>query len=366
MTKKTSKAAKSVKKTAAPKAKKNNAKTGHSKASKPKPAPAKKAAKVIPAKPVKAVSKKNHSKPEAKDNASKVLTKTKPNPVGLSKLGKATIKPKLKEFIPRKIEKLIDITKLENKLHEIMKLDHTEFSIEEKLKALYVLQEIDSNIDKIRTIRGELPMEVTDLEDEVAGLETRIQHINEEIAQTHDMVAKKKQAAKDAKDQIKKYESQQSKVKNNREYDSLNKEIEFQNLEIQLADKRVKEYGTDVITKTAMLESAQDVLTEKQGLLALKRKELDSIIEETRKEEDHLKKISDKARTIVDERLLAAYQRVRTNARNGLGVVAIQRDACGGCFNKIPPQRQLDIRQHKKIIVCEHCGRILVDSKIEE
>ncbi|MCX6291569.1 MAG: C4-type zinc ribbon domain-containing protein [Bacteroidetes bacterium] len=247
-----------------------------------------------------------------------------------------------------------------------MKLDHTEFSIEEKLKALYVLQEIDSNIDKIRTIRGELPMEVTDLEDEVAGLETRITHINDEIAQLHEMVAKKKQSAKDAKDQIKKYESQQSKVKNNREYDSLNKEIEFQNLEIQLADKRVKEYGIEVNTKTALLTSAQEVLEEKQGLLTLKRKELDSIIEETKKEEDHLRKISEKARTIVDERLLGAYQRVRTSARNGLGVVAIQRDACGGCFNKIPPQRQLDIRQHKKIIVCEHCGRILVDSKIEE
>ncbi len=364
MAKKTSKAKKSEKKTSASKG------TSKAKASHSKPA---KVAKVVKAPKVskpKAVVKKSpakHVKPAAAPVKQKIVqTKNKNIPVGLSKLGKATIKTKVREFTPRKIEKLIDISKLENKLQEIMKMDHTEFSIEEKLKALYVLQEIDSNIDKIRTIRGELPMEVTDLEDEVAGLETRIKHINDEIAQLHEMVARKKQAAKDAKDQIKKYESQQSKVKNNREYDSLNKEIEFQNLEIQLADKRVKEYGADTISKNAMLEGAQEVLEEKQGLLALKRKELDSIIEETRKEEDHLKKISDKARTIIDERLLGAYQRVRTNARNGLGVVAIQRDACGGCFNKIPPQRQLDIRQHKKIIVCEHCGRILVDSKIEE
>ncbi len=362
MAKKTSKAAKSAKKPA-PKNKKVKAKAS------PKPAKAKKASKVVKAKPVKVKAAKKHSPPKPEKTSAKlkiVQSKTKQTTVGLSKLGKATLKPKVREFIPRKIEKIIDISKLENKLQEIMKLDHTEFSIEEKLKALYVLQEIDSNIDKIRTIRGELPMEVTDLEDEVAGLETRIQHINEEIAQLQDSVAKKKQAAKDAKDQIKKYESQQSKVKNNREYDSLNKEIEFQNLEIQLSEKRVKEFGADALTKNALLESAQEVLEEKKGLLALKRKELDSIIEETKKEEDHLKKISDKARTIVDERLLGAYQRVRTNARNGLGVVAIQRDACGGCFNKIPPQRQLDIRQHKKIIVCEHCGRILVDSKIEE
>lgn len=366
MAKKTSKVAKSVKKPAAAKSKNSKAKVASAKHAKAKPSKAVKAAKVHKSKAVKP-EKKNHNKPLKAAVKEKVVnSNTKHSPVGLSKLGKATIKPKAREFTPRKIEKIIDISKLESKLHEIMKLDHTEFSIEEKLKALYVLQEIDSNIDKIRTIRGELPMEVTDLEDEVAGLETRIQHINDEIAQTQDMVAKKKQAAKDAKDQIKKYESQQAKVKNNREYDSLNKEIEFQNLEIQLADKRVKEYGADGVTKNAMLESAAEVLEEKKGLLALKRKELDSIVEETRKEEEHLKKISDKARTIIDERLLGAYQRVRTNARNGLGVVAIQRDACGGCFNKIPPQRQLDIRQHKKIIVCEHCGRILVDSKIEE
>jgi predicted nucleic acid-binding Zn-ribbon protein len=209
-------------------------------------------------------------------------------------------------------------------------------------------------------------MEVTDLEDEVAGLETRLSHNNKEIADIQDQIMKKKQAAKDSKEQIKKYESQQAKVKNNREFESLTKEIEFQNLEIQLADKRVKEFQADVKAKEELLGATQENLDDKKKVLDVKRAELNSIIKETEKEETHLLKISEKARTIIDERLLAAYQRVRENARNGLAVVAIQRDACGGCFNKIPPQRQLDIRQHKKIIVCEHCGRILVDTSIEE
>jgi predicted nucleic acid-binding Zn-ribbon protein len=287
--------------------------------------------------------------------------------VSLSKLGKAKIKSKKEPAIPpRKIEKIIDISQLEKKLGDIMKLDHTEFSVEEKLKALYVLQQIDSNVDKIRTIRGELPMEVTDLEDEVAGLDTRLLHINNEIAEHQELILKKKEATKDAKTQIKKYESQQSKVKNNREYESLNKEIEFQNLEIQLAEKRVKEYTAAIKDKEATLEEAKVTLEDKKKLLKIKKAELDSIVAETQKEEEQLKKISGKAQTIIDERLLNAYTRVRGSARNGLAVVAVQRDACGGCFNKIPPQRQLEIRQHKKVIVCEHCGRILVDASIEE
>jgi uncharacterized protein len=307
---------------------------------------------------------KNH-KPATPKEPKKINPKTQIQTVAISKLAKAKIKPKEKVFIPRKIEKIIDISELENKLKAISQLDHKEFTVEEKLKALYILQQIDSNVDKIRTIRGELPMEVTDLEDEVAGLETRIVHINEEIASIDDMIAKKKQSAKDAKESIKKYEAQQMKVKNNREYDSLTKEIEFQNLEIQLADKRVKEYSVDTLTKKTLLESAEEVLKEKHSILKMKRAELDAIIEETKKEETALQKISNEAANIVDERLLTAYKRVRTNANNGLGVVAVQRDACGGCFNKIPPQRQLDIRQHKKVIVCEHCGRILVDPAIE-
>jgi uncharacterized protein len=287
--------------------------------------------------------------------------------VTLSKLAKSKLKPKEQvTFKPRKIEKIIDVNRLEKKLEEIMAMDHSEFTVEEKLKALYVLQEIDSNIDKIRTIRGELPMEVTDLEDEIVGLTTRLQNIQDEIAHINEQVNKKKQAAKDAKEQIKKYESQQSKVKNNREFDSLNKEIEFQNLEIQLSDKRAKEYAHEASAKQIIFDETQSVLTDREAVLKLKKSELESIVEETRKEEEALHKISAKARTIIDDRLLSAYSRVRTNARNGLGVVAIQRDACGGCFNKIPPQRQLDIRQHKKVIVCEHCGRILVDPKIAE
>ena len=287
--------------------------------------------------------------------------------MSLSKIAKGKIKQKEQvAFKPRKIEKIIDVNRLEKKLEEIMALDHNEFSVEERLKALYVLQEIDSNIDKSRTIRGELPMEVADLEDEIVGLNTRITNINEEIANLTDQVNKKKQAAKDSKEQIKKYEAQQDKVKNNREFDSLNKEIEFQNLEIQLAEKRSKEFAIEVSTKNVILEETQNILNDRESVLKLKETELASIVEETKKEEDQLVKIAAKARTIIDERLLTAYTRVRTNARNGLGVVAIQRDACGGCFNKIPPQRQLDIRQHKKVIVCEHCGRILVDPKIAD
>ena len=300
-------------------------------------------------------------------SSEQALTSQNTNNVSLSKLAKAKIK--LKEpvtYKPRKIEKIIDVSRLEKKLEEIMSKDHSEFTVEEKLKALYVLQEIDSNIDKIRTIRGELPMEVTDLEDEIIGLTTRIQNIQEEINNLDEQVNNKKQTAKDAKEQIKKYEAQQSKVKNNREFDSLNKEIEYQNLEIQLSEKRSKEYAFEVIGKQAIFDETNAVLEDRQSVLKLKKSELESIIEETQKEETALEKISEKARTIIDSRLLSAYSRVRVNARNGLGVVAIQRDACGGCFNKIPPQRQLDIRQHKKVIVCEHCGRILVDPTIAD
>lgn len=319
------------------------------------------------AKTTKAPATKAKASGSAKTKSESAKSSQTSNNVSLSKLAKAKLKTKEQiTFKPRKIEKIIDVTRLEKKLEEIMSKDHTEFSVEEKLKALYSLQEIDSNIDKIRTIRGELPMEVTDLEDEIAGLTTRIQHIQDDINNLNDQISKKKQSAKDAKEQIKKYESQQSKVKNNREFDSLNKEIEFQNLEIQLSEKRAKEYGFEIQGKQTMLDETNAILEDRQAVLKLKRAELDSIIEETKKEEDALMKISEKARTIIDERLLSAYSRVRTNARNGLGVVAIQRDACGGCFNKIPPQRQLDIRQHKKVIVCEHCGRILVDPTIAD
>lgn len=321
----------------------------------------------------KSVSKASPKKDSAvkKTASSKSTVKTattKPDKaVSLSKIAKAKVKTKEKPvFQPRKIEKIIDVARLEKKLEEIMSLNHKEFTVEEKLKAIFMLQEVDSNIDKIRTIRGELPMEVADLEDELAGLNTRVEHIKAEIDNLNDQIAKKKIAVKESKDRIKKYESQQDKVKNNREFDSLNKEIEFQNLEIQLAEKRSKEHAADIITKQALLEQTEAVVAEKVAVLNLKKSELETIIEETRKEEESLKRISENTTKIVDDRLLAAYRRLRDNTRNGLAVVSIQRDACGGCFNKIPPQRQLDIRQHKKVIVCEHCGRILVDSRIGE
>jgi hypothetical protein len=323
------------------------------------------------ASPKKVAAKKSSAAPKKASAKTSSSNSKNDKEVSLSKIAKAkvkTTKEKKPMFQPRKIEKIIDVARLEKKMEDIVALhkNSKDFTVEEKLKAIYMLQEVDSNIDKIRTIRGELPMEVADLEDELAGLTTRVEHIKAEIDNLNDMVAKKKQAVKESKDRIKKYESQQDKVKNNREFESLNKEIEFQNLEIQLAEKRSKEHSADIIVKEALLTETVAVLEERQAVLNLKKSELETIIEETRKEEDALKRISDKTQTIVDERLLAAYRRLRDNTRNGLAVVSVQRDSCGGCFNKIPPQRQLDIRQHKKVIVCEHCGRILVDARIDE
>jgi predicted nucleic acid-binding Zn-ribbon protein len=208
-------------------------------------------------------------------------------------------------------------------------------------------------------------MEVIDLEDEIAGLQTRIQNYDEEVQEMQTSLAQKKLSIKESTAAIKKYESQQMNVKNNREFDSLNKEIEFQQLEIQLSEKRIKEYTAELVGKTALLEAATLSMNERLEDLKVKKAELDTIIAETRKEEDQLMEFGAQARKMVDDRLVSAYERIRENAKNGLAVVTVQRDACGGCFNKIPPQRQLDIRQHKKIIVCEHCGRILVDHNIE-
>jgi predicted nucleic acid-binding Zn-ribbon protein len=236
--------------------------------------------------------------------------------------------------------------------------------IEDKLRALYQLQLIDSQIDKIRITRGELPMEVSDLEDEVAGLQTRITNYTEEATAMDDQIKNKKQTIKDAQAAIKKYQSQQGAVKNNREFDSLNKEMEYQQLEIQLSEKRIKEFTVDLAAKKQIIEASQATLEERTQDLQNKKDELESIIAETEKEEVELRVESGKAAKVIEERLLTAYARIRDNARNGLAVVTISRDACGGCFNKIPPQRQLDIRQRKKIIVCEHCGRILVDPNL--
>jgi len=241
-----------------------------------------------------------------------------------------------------------------------------ESTVEEKLRALYALQKIDSQIVKIQTIRGELPLEVQDLEDEIVGLETRVTNFSDELKSLEDSISGRKNLMTDAKAMIKKYESQQMNVRNNREFDAISKEIEFQNLEIQLAEKRIKESEANIGTKTETIKESKEVLKERKKDLDHKKSELDEITNETQKEEDTLKKKSTKSAKIIDERLVTAYLRIRNNARNGLGVVAVERDSCGGCFNKIPPQRQMDIRSHKKVIVCEHCGRILVDAAIDQ
>jgi uncharacterized protein len=239
-----------------------------------------------------------------------------------------------------------------------------DISVEEKLRTLFELQQIDSKIDKIRTVRGELPLEVRDLEDIVAGLETRVNNLTEELKAMEDGITEKKNIMKDAAALIKKYEAQQGKVRNNREYDAITKEIEFQNLEIQLAEKRIKEYKANIIAKKEIIETSEAELKDRQKDLKLKQKELAEIVAETEKEEEALLKKSKASEAMIEDRLLNAYKRIRGNVMNGLGVVTVERDACGGCFNKIPPQRQLDIRTHKKVIVCEHCGRILVDAEI--
>ena len=242
--------------------------------------------------------------------------------------------------------------------------ENIEVSIERKLIALYSLQQVDSHIDKIRIIRGELPLEVQDLEDDIAGLETRIENYIQQSTNLNQKIVEKTQAIKDSESLIKKYEEQQMNVRNNREYDSLSKEIEFQGLEMQLSEKRIREFAFELSNLKEEIQQAQVELVDKRNDLEVKRAELDDIVAETQKEEQQLLTRSEDNKKYIEDRLLAAYGRIRRNARNGLAVVHIERDACGGCFSKIPPQHQLDIRMHKKIIVCEYCGRILVDQEI--
>ncbi|CAH0210018.1 Chromosome partition protein Smc [Pedobacter sp. Bi27] len=239
-----------------------------------------------------------------------------------------------------------------------------EQTVEQKLKALYELQNIHTKIDKIRQVRGELPMEVADLEDDVLGLETRIAKIKGELDDLEDSIVTRKNTIKDAQAAIKRYDTQLKEVKNNREYDALTKEIEIQGLDIQVSEKKIKEHGFEITSKTEIYEAAKAELDGRKKDLEVKKGELDVITAETEKEEQDLQKKADKAEPQIEERLLVAYKRLRKNAVNGLAVVTIDRDSCSGCFNQIPPQRQLDIRQRKKIIVCEHCGRILVDEAL--
>jgi predicted nucleic acid-binding Zn-ribbon protein len=246
------------------------------------------------------------------------------------------------------------------------KTETTEYSVEDKLKALYELQTVDSSIDNIQRLRGELPLEVQDLEDEIAGLETRLKNYENEVKELEKSISNKNNEIEESKQLIEKYKKQQNNVRNNREYEALSKEIEFQSLEIELREKHIRENKEKIDQRNKDIEESQKELDERNKDLKSKKDELDSIISETQKEEEELNARSEKIREIIEPRLLNAYKKIRDNARNGLAVVTVERDACGGCFNKIPPQRQLDIRSRKKIIVCEYCGRILVDPELAE
>ncbi len=241
----------------------------------------------------------------------------------------------------------------------------SEMTVAEKLESLYRLQSIDSEIDRIRTIRGELPLEVRDLEDDIAGLDTRIEKIEEEIKELETEISDRKNASKDSEAAIAKYKEQQNNVRNNREFESLAKEIEYQELEIKLNEKRSKETKFAIASKKEILDEAKEKRNYRAEDLKAKQSELDEIIAETQAQEEKLEKKSEAAIKKLDTRLAAAYTRLRENARNGLAVVPVDRDSCGGCFNKIPPQRQLDIEIKKKVITCEHCGRILVPTDLE-
>jgi len=246
------------------------------------------------------------------------------------------------------------------------KTENLTLTIEEKLKSLYRLQLIDSEIDRIKITRGELPLEVRDLEDEIAGLETRVTNLENEVSQLDSQISARENGKKEAEALIKKYTDQQNNVRNNREYDSLSKEIEFQNLEIELCDKKIKEHKADIETKNVLIEESRTKFEERSKDLEVKKAELDTIIAETQKDEEKLNKQREDIAAVIEPRLLYAYSRIRNNVLNKLAVVSIERDACGGCFNKIPPQRQLDIKSSRKIIPCEYCGRILVDPDILE
>jgi len=238
-------------------------------------------------------------------------------------------------------------------------------SIEAKLRSLFYLQQIDSKIDKIRFIRGELPLEVKDLEDTVEGLKIRISKLQNDIQHLEKQVEENKIKIKDYQSKIKKYEQDQNKVRNNKEFEAIAKQIEYAQLEIQLAEKTIKNLKAKIEEKKQYLEVVQNELNEKLKDLEIKKKELEEIIAETEEEEKELLKQSEQAASQIDARLLNAYKKIRANVRNGIAVAVVERDACGGCFSKIPPQRIIDIKAHNKIIVCEHCGRILVDASID-
>ena len=239
-----------------------------------------------------------------------------------------------------------------------------DFSVEEKLVNLYKLQTVDSSIDQIKILRGELPMEVKDLEDEVQGLLNRQTRIEEEINGITEFIEDKKSIIKESEALLAKYETQSDNVKNNREFEAINKEIEMQGLEVKLSEKNIRDANEELAEKVKVLDAAKKTIAVKEGVLNHKKEELEKIIADTEIEEKELRKNSEAARSHIDDRLLYSYDRIRNSYRNGLAVVTVERDACGGCFNSIPPQRQSEIRLHKKIIVCENCGRILVEGEL--
>ena len=241
------------------------------------------------------------------------------------------------------------------------KTAEVDYSMQEKILALYELQRIDSKIDEINKVKGDLPLEVQDLEDEMAGMQTRIDKINGEIEELNTLTKQRKRETDQAKIMIANYKEQQNNVRNNREYDAITKEIEYQELEIELAEKRLKEYAAGIKTKKTLLEEAEALGQERAADLEAKKSELEGIEAETAPQVAEFSAQAEKIQAKIDDRLLTAYDRIRRNVRNGLAVVTVKRDACGGCYNRIPPQRQVDIRQGKKIIICEYCGRILVD-----
>src|SRR3982751_2025621 len=239
-----------------------------------------------------------------------------------------------------------------------------DFSVEEKLTALVNLQKVDCKLDEIQILKGELPIEVKDLEDEIEGLHARQTRVEEEINGMQEFINQKKEAIKESEALIKKYEKQSDNVKNNREFEAINKEIEMQQLEVKLCEKHIKDANEEIAEKAVALEKAKKAIATKDGVLATKKGELEKIIAATEKEEKHYNKLSEEAKSHVDPRLLASYEKIRKNYRNGLAVVPVERDACGGCFYYIPPQKQSEIKQRKKVMVCENCGRILVDSDL--
>ncbi|RPD48864.1 MULTISPECIES: zinc ribbon domain-containing protein [Chitinophagaceae] len=241
-----------------------------------------------------------------------------------------------------------------------------EFSVEEKLSSLVALQKIESNLDEIRVLKGELPIEVADLEDEIQGLHARQIRIEEEINGITEFIEQKKAAIKEAQDLVAKYEKQSENVKNNREFEAINKEIEMQQLEVKLCEKHIKDANEEIAEKAVLLERAKKAIANKEGVLTNKKGELEKIITSTEEEEKGFQDKAEEARSHVDPRLLASYTKIRNNFRNGLAVVPVERDACGGCFYSIPPQKQSEIKQRKKIMVCENCGRILVDSDLND